>query len=192
MAKSYVIRKQKPEVTIVNDEKVSYQDRLRPSEQDAIIKMNGAWLLLNESMSDAEVRLKRLGIMWMYKGMLANLKKLCRLMEASAEPEQYKTLALRCKNLRSYVTYEKINNGEEGTWFPTEYINTIVMAVLESTCELCTKKGNDARNCLLQKALRACTTLPDDRIIDGCMFKPYTDSNYFGLLDEDEEAVGIR
>lgn len=189
MAKSYVIRKQKPEVTIVNNEKVSYQDRLRPQEQDAILKMNGAWLLLDESMGNAEIRLKKLGVYWMYKGMLGCLKKLCRIMEASAEPEQYKTLALRCKNMRSYVTYEKVNNGEEGTWFLTEYINTIAMAALESTCELCTKKGNDARNCPLQKALRACTSLPDDRIIDGCMFKPYTDANYFGLLDETEDLA---
>lgn len=189
MAKSYVIRKKEPEVTIVNDEKVKYQDRLRPNEQAAIIKMSGAWLLLNESLSEAEIRLKKLGVLWMYKGMLGNLKKLCRIMEASAEPEQYKTLAMRCQHLRSYVTYEKAGQDEEGTWFAKDDINTICKAVLEDTCGLCSKKGDEARHCPLQSALKACTTLPDKKIIDGCMFKPYTDSAYFGLLDETEDLI---
>ena len=186
----YVIRKKKPEITIVNDEKVCYQDRLRPAEQAAIIKMNGSWLLLNEAMQEAEIRLKKLGVLWMYKGMLGSLKKLCRMMEASAEPEQYKALAMRCQHLRSYVTYEKAGQDEDGTWFPKDDINLICRTVLEDTCGLCSKSGEEAKNCPLQKALRACTTLPDDRIIDGCMFKPYTDANYYGLLEE--EAVGSR
>lgn len=177
---------QRYDVTIVNDEKVAYQDRLRPSEQAAIIKMNGSWLLLNESMGEAEIRLKKLGILWMYKGMLGLLKKLCRIMEASAEPEQYKTLAIRCQHLRSYVTYEKAGSSEDGTWFLKDDINLICRTVLEDTCGLCTRKGEDARKCPLQKALRSCTTLPDDRVIDGCMFKPYTDANYYGLLDEED------
>lgn len=183
---NYTIRKAKPEITIVNDEKVCYQDRLRPAEQAAIVKMNGSWLLLNEAMQEAEIRLKKLGVLWMYKGMLGSLKKLCRIMEASAEPEQYKALALRCQHLRSYVTYEKAGSDEDGTWFLKDDINVICRQVLEDTCGLCTKKGAEAAKCQLQKALRACTTLPDDRIIDGCMFKPYTDANYYGLLDEDE------
>ena len=189
MTKSYTIRRVKPEVTITNEEKVDYHDRLRPAEQAAIIKMNGSWLLLNEAMQDAEVRLKRLGCLWMYKGMLGNLKKLCRMMEASAEPEQYKVIAMRCQHLRSYVTYEKAGSSEDGTWFPKDDINEICRHVLEDTCGLCTKKGDDAKNCPLQKSLRACTTLPDDRMIDNCMFKPYTDSNYYGLLDETEDMA---
>lgn len=177
---------QKYDVTIVNKEHAAYQDRLRPSEQAAVIKMNGSWLLLNESMGEAEIRLKKLGILWMYKGMLGLLKKLCRIMEASAEPEQYKTLAIRCQHLRSYVTYEKAGSSEDGTWFLKDDINLICRTVLEDTCGLCTRKGEDARKCPLQKALRSCTTLPDDRVIDGCMFKPYTDANYYGLLDEED------
>lgn len=177
----------KYDVTIVNPEKASYQDRLRPNEQAAIIKMNGSWLLLDEAGKEAEIRLKKLGISWMYKGMTGLLKKLCRIMEASAEPEQYKTLAIRCQHLRSYVTYEKAGSSEDGTWFLKDDINLICRQVLEDTCGLCTRKGEEARKCPLQKALRSCTTLPDDRVIDGCMFKPYTDANYYGLLDEEDE-----
>lgn len=188
MPKDYVIRK-KPEVTIVNDEKVKYQDRLRPSEQAAVIKMNGSWLLLDEAAQEAEIRLKKLGIWWMYKGMTGLLKKLCRIVEASAEPEQYRSLALRCQHLRSYVGYEKAGSDEEGTWFVKDDINLICRTVLEDTCGLCAKKGAEAARCPLQKALKSCTTLPDERIIDGCMFKPYTDANYFGLLDEEELAL---
>ena len=177
------------EVVIVNDEKVRYHDRLRPDEQAAVIKMNGSWLLLDEAAQEAEIRLKKLGIWWMYKGMTGLLKKLCRIVEASAEPEQYKTLVLRCQHLRSYVGYEKAGSDEEGTWFLKDDINLICGTVLNDTCGLCTKKGAEAANCPLQKAMRACTTLPDKRIIDGCMFKPYTDANYFGLLDEEELAL---
>lgn len=191
MGSTYMIRKKQPEITIANNEQVSYRDRLRPGEQSAIIKMNGSWLLLNEAMGEAEVRLKKLGVLWMYKGMLGNLKKLCRMMEASAEPEQYKALALRCEHLRSYVTYEKAGSDEDGTWFPKDDINEICRHVLEDTCGLCAKKGEEARKCPLQKALRSCTTLPDERVIDGCMFKPYTDSAYYGLLDETEEEINI-
>lgn len=189
MAKSYTIRKQQPEVTIVNPEKVKYQDRLRPEEQSAVIKMNGSWLLLDEAMRESEVRLKKLGILWMYKGMLGSLKKLCRMMEASAEPEQYRTLALRCQHLRSYVSYEKAGSDEDGTWFLKDDINQICCAVLQDTCGLCSRKGEEARKCPLQKALKSCTTLPDDREIDGCMFKPYTDANYYGLLEEEELKI---
>lgn len=60
---------------------------------------------------------------------------------------------------------------------------------LEDTCGLCAKKGAEAARCPLQKALRSCTTLPDERIIDGCMFKPYSDAAYYGLLDEEELAL---
>lgn len=187
--KPYVIR-EKPEVKIGNTEKAAYQDRLRPNEQAAIIKMSGSWLLLDEAMGEAEIRLKKLGILWMYKGMLGLLKKLCRIMEASAEPEQYKTLALRCEHLRSYVSFEKAGNSEDdGTWFLKDDINLICKTVLEDTCGLCAKKESEAQKCPLQQALRSCTTLPDDRIIDGCMFKPYTDSNYYGLLDDEEELT---
>lgn len=182
------IRK-KAEVIIVNDEKACYQDRLRPAEQQAIIKMNGSWLLLDEAGKEAEVRLKKLGVLWMYKGMLGLLKKLCRIVEASAEPEQYKTLAMRCQHLRSYVGYEKAGSDAEGTWFLKDDINIICRQVLEDTCSLCSKKGKDAQRCPLQKALKSCTTLPDDRIIDGCMFKPYSDANYYGLLDEEELRI---
>lgn len=187
--KPYVIRK-KPEVTIIVDEDVKYRDRLRPDEQAAIIKMHGSWMMLDEAGHEAEIRLKRLGILWMYKGMLGLLKKICRIAEASAEPEQYKTIALRCQHIRVCVSYEKAGSDEEGHWFPTDDINLICRAVLNDTCGLlCTKKGKEAQSCPLQKALRSCTTLPDDRIIDGCMFKPYTDSNYYGLLDEEEELT---
>lgn len=186
--KPYVIR-EKPEVIITNSEKASFRDRLRPNEQAAIIKMSGSWLLLDEAMGEAEIRLKKLGILWMYKGMLGLLKKLCRIIEASAEPEQYKTLALRCQHLRSYVTYEKAGSDEEGTWFLKDDINLICRTVFEDTCGLCTRKGKEAQTCPLQKALRSCTTLPDDRIIDGCMFKPYTSTEYFGLLDEEELTI---
>lgn len=187
--KQYLIRRKQPEVRIVNDEKVCYRDRLRPSEQAAIIKMNGSWLLLDEAGQEAKIRMEKLGVLWMYKGVLGLLKKLCRMMEASAEPEQYKALALRCQHLRSYVSYEKAGSDEDGTWFLKEDINTICYAVLQDTCGLCTKKGEEARKCPLQKALKSCTTLPDNRVIDGCMFKPYTDSAYYGLMDETEELT---
>ena len=186
--KPYVIRK-KAVVEIVNEEQAAYHDRLRPDEQAAVIKMNGSWLLLDEAGQEAEVRLKKLGIYWMYKGMLGLLRKICRIMKASAEPEQYKTLVLRCQHLRSYVGYEKAGSDEEGTWFLKDDINLICRTVLEDTCGLCAKKGAEAKHCPLQKALRACTTLPDEREIDGCMFKPYTDANYYGLLDEEEISV---
>lgn len=188
--KPYVMRKKAADdVTITNGEQVSYHDRLRPAEQAAVIKMNGSWLLLDDAGKEAETRLKKLGIYWMYKGMTGLLKRLCRIVEASAEPEQYKTLALRCQHLRSYVSYEKAGSDDDGTWFLKDDINIICRQVLEDTCGLCTKKGAEAAKCPLQKALRACTTLPDERIIDGCMFKTYTDAAYYGILDETEDMA---
>ena len=187
--KKYFIREQ-PEVVVVNPEKVDYHDRLRPAEQAAIIKMNGSWLLLDEAGKEAEVRLKKLGVLWMYKGLCGLLKKLCRIMEASAEPEQYATLALRCQHLRSYVSYDKAGSDDDGTWFRKDDVNVIFRQVLEDTCGLCTKRGKEAINCPLQKALKACTTLADGRVIDGCMFKAYNDAAYYGLLDEEELDLG--
>ena len=188
--KPYNIR-QKPIVEIVNPEKVDYHDRLRPDEQNAIIKMNGSWLLLDEAGKQMEVRLKKLGILWMYKGMCGLLKKLCRMAEASAEPEQYKTLALRCQHMYTYVSTDKAGNSDdEGAWFLRDDINVLCRKIFADTCSLCTKKGPEAVNCQLQKTLKACTTLPDKTIIDGCMFKPYSDAAYYGLLDEEELDIG--
>jgi hypothetical protein len=120
---------------------------------------------------------------------LGMLRKGILRLEESADREQLRTLALRARHLRAYVGYEKAGQDAEGTWFLLDDINTIAYQVLQDTCGLCVKRGAEAQKCPLQKALRSCTTLHDDRQIDGCVFKPYTDSNYFGLLDEHSETV---
>lgn len=187
---AYKIRIPRETATTNNPEEVEYHSRLRPAEQSALMQINGAKVLIEDSEPDIDIRLQKLGIRWMYKGMLGLIRKVSRMLEASAEKEQLLTLALRARHLRTYVAYDsKAGSDPEGSFFRLDDINEIIRTVLEDTCGLCSKTGAEARNCPLQKALKACTTLPDKREIDGCMFKPYTNANYYGLFDEDAEET---
>lgn len=179
----------KAEARINNDEKVDYHSRLRPGEQSALMSISGAKVLVEDAEEALSIRLGKLGIVWMYRGALGLLRKVCKLIEASAEEEQLLTLALRARHLRTYVTYDKAGTDEGGCWFRMDDINVICRQVLEDTCGLCSKTGAGARKCPLQKALKSCTTLPDKREIDGCMFKPYSDAAYYGLIDGTEEPT---
>lgn len=165
------------------------EERLRAAEHEALIGLNGAKVLIEGAMGAVEKRARKVKAWGLIRSGLGMLRKGILRLEESADREQLRTLALRARHLRAYVGYEKAGQDAEGTWFLLDDINTIAYQVLQDTCGLCVKRGAEAKKCPLQKALRSCTTLHDDRQIDGCVFKPYTDSNYFGLLDEHSETV---
>lgn len=148
---------------------------------------NGAKMLMADALAVFERRLKAMGIWWRAKGVVNGLVRLCRDLENSGEDAQIRTLALRANHMHAYVGYDKAGSDDEGCWFLLADVNEVCHTVLEDTCSLCQKKGAEARKCPLQRALRSMTTLADTKEIDGCIFKPYSDAAYYGLLDEEEK-----
>ena len=159
--------------------------RMNGKEQTGLNALCGAKILLEmDAGENLKLRLQRLGLWWRYCGLLSQLKKLELLIEESAEPEQIRTLNKRAQHISVFVGMDKIHD-PEATYARIEDLSQVCMAALNDTCGLCAKDEQEARKCPLQKALRSLTTLEDKRMINGCMFREYTDNHYFGLDDEE-------
>ena len=163
--------------------------RMNGKEQTGLNALCGAKILLEMDAGEAlKLRLKRLGLWWRWQGLIRQIKSMEVAIEESADPEQIKTLAKRAQHLTVFVGMDKIHD-PEATYCRIEDISELAYAVLNDTCGLCVKDEKEARKCPLQKALRSLTTLEDKRMINGCMFREYTDNHYFGLDEEDEEMT---
>ena len=163
------------------------QERLRAAEHEGLLGLNGAKVLIEGALPQIEKRARKIRAWGLIRSGLGMMRKGIVMIEESADPQQLLTLALRARHQRAYVGYEKAGQDEEGSWFRLEDINAISYTVIQDTCGYCVKKGAEAEKCPLQRALRSCTTLGDDKKIDGCMFKPYTDTAYFGLEEGNDD-----
>ena len=169
------------------DEEGAFHERLRAIEQEGLMGLNGGRILMEEALPKLEIRAKKLGIWWMLKGALSLVQKAIRMIELTAEPVQMATIALRASHMIAHVGYEKVNKDPSGTYVLNSDLETMTDAIMADTCSYCQKKGADAKKCPLQKTLRSCTIASDTKEIDGCIFKPYSDAAYLGLLDEEEK-----
>lgn len=175
-----------PAVRPTTDEKAPFNERLRPDEQTGMMEMNGSRILLEQALPKLERRFKKLGMWWMVKGALGLLTKAGMMAELSGDPAQIKTLTARAEHMIAHVGYKKASTDPEMTVVPVEALNIISEALMDGTCSFCTKKGEEARKCKLQWAMRACTIIGDSKAIDDCIIRPYSDAAYYGLLEEDE------
>lgn len=172
-------------------QEAKFHERFRAHEQKGLTTMNGCKMFMRDAGEALEKRMKKMGIWWRYQGLCRQYEQMCYEVELTAEPEQYATLVLRGSTTMAYIGVERVSSSHDGgTYVMTDNLNVICRKVLEDTCSFCQKKGAEAEKCPLQAALKACTTLPDDTKIDGCMFKPYSDAAYLGLIEE-EEGVDI-
>ena len=172
---------------ILPDKEPPFRDRMRGTEMGALMRMEGARSLLTEAGTEIEYRAKKAKLWWRYRGLVNQLEKLISEIENTCEAEQLETLAVRLTKITANVGVDKAGEVNGAHWFMVDDINEVCHAVLEDTCTLCQKKGAEAKKCPLQRALKSMTTLQDKREIDGCIFKPYSDAAYYGLLDEEEK-----
>lgn len=167
------------------NEEGAFHERFRSSEQEGLMGINGGRILIEEALPKLEIRSKKLGIWWMLKGVVGLLRKAVRMIELTAEPEQMATMAKRAEHMTAHVGYEKVNKDPSATYVLTSDLETMAEAIMADTCSYCQKKGREAKKCPLQQTLRSCTVASDTKEIDGCIFKPYSDAAYLGLLEEE-------
>lgn len=178
-------------VRLTTDEKAPFQERLREAEQSGLTGMNGGRILIEEALPKLEKRLKKLGLWSMMKGVEGMLRRAHMALELSADPEQIQTLTVRAQHQTAHVGYTRINHDPDATYVLTRDLDTMAEAIFSGTCNFCVKKGEEAIKCPLQKALRSCTIADDTNVIEGCMFRPYSDAAYYGLLDDEKEDLAL-
>lgn len=176
-------------VRVTTDEKAPFQERMRSEEQTGLAELNGSMILMEQGLPRLEKRLRKLKLWWMVKGALGVLRKVNITLELSAEPAQMRTLTARAEHMTVHLGYKRASTDPEVGVVMLDDLRTLTASVLEHQCGFCTKKGEDARKCPVQTALRACTVADDSTVIDGCMFKPYTDTYYLGLDEEEKEDL---
>jgi hypothetical protein len=175
-------------VTVVGvDKDPPFRERFRGREQSALNSLNGCYRFMADCRGDLEKRLGRMGAVERYDKIMADLSTLISEITGTADPDEVATIILRGRKTTAYIGTEKAGQDEAGIWMPLAEINYLLAVLIEDKCGmLCDKKGKDAQTCPIQKALKACTTLMDKQVIDGCMFRPYTSAAAYGLLGEEE------
>ena len=174
-------------IRMTTDEKAPFQERMRSEEQTGLAELNGSMLLLDQGLPKLEKRLRKLKMWWMVKGMLGIIRKVNLMLELSAEPAQMRTLTARAEQMKVRIGFKTDSADPNVNVVMTEDLAVLTSSALEHQCSFCQLKGNEAMKCPMQKALRACTIADDSTIIDGCMFRPYSDAAYYGLLDDEEK-----
>lgn len=177
-------------VQVINvDDDPPFRERFRAREQTALNSLNGCYRFLRDCEEMLEKRLKRMNAWERYQKIETDLEQLISEITGTAEREEVATLILRGRKTTAYIGTEKAGQDEAGIWMPLNEINLLLATLIEEKCGmLCDKKGHDAQVCPIQRALKACTTLPDTEIIDGCIFRPYTSAAHLGLIEEEEGA----
>lgn len=180
-----------PAVRPTTDEKAPFQERMRSEEQTGMAELNGSMILMEQGLPRLEKRLRKLKMWWMVKGALGVLRKVNIMLELSAEPAQMRTLTARADQMKVRIGFKTDSADPNVNVVMTEDLAVLTSSALEHQCSFCQLKGNDAMKCPMQKALRACTIADDTTVIDGCMFRPYSDAAYYGLLDDEKEEMTL-
>lgn len=168
-------------------EPARYRERMNGREQAALYSLGGANELLDQNVPDGlKRRLEKLGLWWRFKGLTTQLRGIQETVQDSAEDDQLRTIALRCRHINIYIGMDRVGD-PEGTWVRIPDLNTLMAAVLNDTCGLCVKNSAEADHCELRRALRAMTTISSREVSparNGCIYKSMTIMEEIERYDE--------
>jgi hypothetical protein len=145
--------------------------RLNAKEAETIRAFCGIVSVFEDTLSGMEKRLKGIPGGWRDARMLASVAE--RLMEKvfmTVPTDQLQSLQANLKRLKMVIKLDPVSMDDDATYVPLEHMVSLVRAVQEDTCFLCSKDEIGAKKCPIRKALDA-VAFVENEPVKGCRYR---------------------